>query len=109
MINKIKTALTSMLNNAPKLSALGGNLWIIYFAMFLLFGTITMYIVTWIWFCFGLHTAGLAELHEIIIVLCGAPFTAALCFLAKSAVDKDHDGYSDSIGDDKNADQNFRR
>ena len=70
-------------------------------ALLLLFGTIVTYIATWCWLCFWKGAAGLDELREIIVILCGAPFLSALCFLTRNAVDKDGDGYSDNINEVK--------
>lgn len=95
MLDKIKVLLNKGLAALPKLKIANGNMWLIYTAIFLLIGTIAMYIGTWVYFTFWLYKAGLAELKEIILVLCGAPFIAALAMLRSSAVDKDGNGISD--------------
>lgn len=94
MWSKAKVLLNKGLNALPKVH-FGGNLWLTYIAIFLLIGTITMYIGTWIYFTFWLFKAGLSELKEIILILCGAPFIAALAMLRSSSVDKDGNGVSD--------------
>lgn len=99
MLEKLKKALTTLIENVSKVSIAKGNVWIIYVALLLLFGTIVTYIATWCWLCFWKGTAGLDELREIIVILCGAPFLSALCFLTRNAVDKDGDGYSDNINE----------
>lgn len=101
MLDKIKQAITGLVDKLPELEIAKGNVWIIYLALLLLFGTIALYIGTWIWLCFWQDKAGLDDLREIIVVLCGAPFIAALCFLTKSAVDKDGDGISDNLLEDE--------
>lgn len=95
MWDKIKGPLNKGLGMIPKLKIASGNMWLIYTAIFLLIGTIAMYIGTWVYFTFWLYKAGLAELKEIILILCGAPFVAALTMLRSSAVDKDSNGISD--------------
>lgn len=100
MTEKIKQAVATLIANLPKLKVAGGNLWIIYLALLLLFGSIVLYLGSWIWLFFAKSKADLNDLREIIVILCGAPFVAALCFLTKSAVDKDGDGISDSLTQD---------
>lgn len=100
MLEKIKQALNALIEKAPKLEIAKGNIWIVHLALLLLFGSIVLYIGTWAWMCFWLKQAGLDDLREIIVVLCGAPFIAALCYLSKSAVDKDGDGVSDNLMED---------
>lgn len=95
MLNKIKGWFNKGLTTLPKFKIAVGNMWLIYTAIFLLIGTIAMYIGTWVYFTFWLYKAGLAELKEIILILCGAPFIAALAMLRSSAVDKDGNGISD--------------
>lgn len=94
MLSKFKDLLPQLLDKLPTVK-IRGNLWLVYAAILLLFGSIILYIGTWIWFCFGLRSAGLADLKEIILVLCGAPFVAALTMLRSSAVDTDGDGIAD--------------
>lgn len=95
MIDKIKKLLQSGIDKLPKIKLAGGNLWLTYTAIGLLLGTIVMYIMTWIYFTFWLYKSNLAELREIILILCGAPFVSALCLLRKGTVDKDGDGIAD--------------
>ncbi len=103
MLEKIKKALNSLITKLPELEVAKGNVWIVHLAILLLFGSIVLYIGTWIWMCFWTGNAGLKELQDIIVVLCGAPFIAALCYLSKSAVDTNGDGISDILTEeDKN-------
>lgn len=82
-----------------------GNIWLIYMAIIFLFGTISLYIATWIYFTFWLAKAGLAELEKLIYILCGAPFIAALVMLHKNAVDTNNNGISDVIEDNREKEQ----
>lgn len=88
---------------AGKLPALSvnGNTWVVYLGIFLLFGAITLYIGTWTWKMFWQDSGDLAELKEIIVVLCGAPFIAALATLRMGIVDKDKDGIADIDEEEK--------
>lgn len=101
MLDKIKQWLNTLLEKVPELEVAKGNVWIVHLALLLLFGSIVLYIGTWIWMCFWLGKAGLAELEKIIYIMCGAPFIAALCYLSKSAVDTDGDGISDNLMEEK--------
>lgn len=94
MLKKIKTTIEKALSKLPKLN-FKGNMWLIYTAIVLLFGSIVLYIGTWVWLMFWKAATGLGDLKEIIYVICGAPFIAALTMLRNSAVDKDGDGVSD--------------
>ncbi len=94
MLEKIKATIEKALRKLPKLD-FKGNMWLIYTAVVLLFGSIILYIGTWTWLMFWRAATGLEELKEIIYVICGAPFIAALTMLRNSAVDKNGDGVSD--------------
>ena len=94
MLKKIKTTIEKALDKLPK-PTIKGNMWLIYMAVVLLFGSIILYIGTWTWLMFWKAATGLDDLKEIIYVICGAPFIAALTMLRNSAVDKDGDGVSD--------------
>lgn len=104
MLDKVKDWLNKGLAALPKLKIASGNMWLIYTAIFLLIGTVAMYIGTWVYFTFWLYKAGLTELKEIILILCGAPFIAALAMLRTSAVDKDGNGIADI--DEKGCERN---
>ena len=109
MLGKIKAAIEKALSKLPKLQ-FKGNIWLIYIAIILLFGSIALYIGTWVWLMFWKAATGLEDLKEIIYVICGAPFIAAITMLRNSAVDKDGNGVSDlsereveiKNGDEKN-------
>lgn len=83
-----------------------GNIWLIYIAIAFLFGTISLYVATWIYFTFWLAKAGLAELEKLIYILCGAPFIAALVMLHRNAVDTNNNGISDVSETDERRDKN---
>ena len=70
-------------------------MWPIYAALYLLFGTILLYIGTWVYFTFWLNKAGLPELKDIILVICGAPLLGSLLALSRRLVDRNGNGISD--------------
>ncbi len=95
MMSKITKWLASAAGKIPAVR-FAGNTWIVYLAILLLFGSLNLYIGAWCWLTFWERTGTLAELKEIIVVLCGAPFIAALCSLRVGILDRDKDGVTDA-------------
>ena len=83
----------------------GSTLWVTLTATFLLFGSILLYIGTWIWLMFFMKLTTLHELREIIVILCGAPLIAAVSTLRLGLVDKDKNGIAD-IDEKKGGERN---
>lgn len=95
MFGKIKDWLEKGLPKLPDIAISSGNMWPIYAALYLLFGTILIYIGTWVYFTFWLNKAGLTELKDIILVICGAPLLGSLLALSRRLVDRNGNGISD--------------
>ena len=92
MFVKIKGWLEKGMSKLPDIAISSGNMWPIYAALYLLFGTILLYIGTWVYFTFWLNKAGLPELKDIILVICGAPLLGSLLALSRRLVDRNGNG-----------------
>lgn len=101
-MKKITEWLNKTLGQLPSVN-IKGNTWIVYLAILFLFGVIVLYIGTWIWKMFFIGDATLADLKDIIVVMCSTPFIAAITTLKVGVVDEDGDGISDS--DEKEGEQ----
>ena len=75
------------MSKLPDIAISSGNMWPIYAALYLLFGTILLYIGTWIYFTFWLNKAGLPELKDILL--------GSLLALSRRLVDRNGNGISD--------------
>ena len=95
MFVKIKGWLEKGMSKLPDIAISSGNMWPIYAALYLLFGTILLYIGTWVYFTFWLNKAGLPELKDIILVICGAPLLGSLLALSRRLVDRNGNVISD--------------